>query len=357
MRITLVGPAFPWRGGLPLLVTDLAHRLTAAGHAVTLRTWSAQGPARLLPVQRLAAPEAPAFPAAATLSWRGPLSWWRTGRAAAASDLVILTHYTTLQAPALAAVGARARRGARVVLLCANAVPHEHRPGDRALTRLLLHAADAAVAHTPAEAATLRALADRPVAVAALPPHLPAPPPDGPPAPRPPGPPQRRLLFFGKVRRYKGVDVLLRALARLDGVALTVAGEVYPDAADLPALVGRLGLGGRVDLAPGYVPADRLPDLFAGVDALVLPYRTATASQHVALAHAHGLPVVATRVGNFPQSVQDGVDGLLCAPDDVDDLERALRALYAHLPALRAGVAPADAETTWKAYLDALLTV
>ena len=75
------------------------------------------------------------------------------------------------------------------------------------------------------------------VAVAALPPHLP----DGPPQPRVAGV-RRRLLFFGKVRRYKGVDVLLRALTRLRDVQLTIAGEVYPDAADLDALVDRLGL-------------------------------------------------------------------------------------------------------------------
>jgi glycosyltransferase involved in cell wall biosynthesis len=355
VRITLVGPAYPWRGGLPLLVTDLAHRLTAQGHAVRVQTWTHQGPARLLPTRPLDSPETAVFPTEpAPLSWRNPLDGWRVGRRAAASELVVVVHYTTLQVPVLWAVARAAGRAARVVAVCANAVPHEPRPGDRLLTRFLLGAVDAAVVHTPAERAALAALTDRPVAVAALPPHLP----DGPPLPRAPGV-ARRLLFFGKVRRYKGVDVLLRALAELDDVHLTVVGEVYPDAADVPALVDRLGLRSRVTLHPHYLPAEAIPDLFASVDALVLPYRSATASQHVALAHRYGTPVVATRVGNFPDGVDDGVDGLLCAPDDVADLTRALTALYAPgcLDALRAAVRPSDGERLWQAYLHTLLTV
>jgi glycosyltransferase involved in cell wall biosynthesis len=167
-----------------------------------------------------------------------------------------------------------------------------------------------------------------------------------------------RLLFFGKVRRYKGVDVLLRALAQLDGVRLTVVGEIYPDAADVDTLVDRLGMRDRVDLHPGYLPAAGIPDLFASVDALVLPYRTATASQHVALAHRHGLPVVATRVGNFPDTIHDRVDGLLCTPGDAGDLARALHELYApgRLEALRAAVGSTDGERVWKTYLETLLT-
>ena len=357
MRVTLVGPAFPWRGGLPLLVTDLAHRLAAAGVEVRLRTWSTQGPARLLPAQRhpLAAPESGVHPTIREpLSWRNPVHWWRTGnRAARESDVVVLVHYTTVQAPALWAIAHRARSRARVVLICANAVPHESRPGDRALLGLLARSVDAILVHTPAERAALAGLTDRPVTVADLPPHLPA----GAPRPAPPGSPAlRRLLFFGKIRHYKGLDVLLRALARIDGLELLVVGEMYQDEARVRRLVAELGLTGRVRLCPGYLPAGRIPAVFADADALVLPYRTATASQHVALAHWHGLPVVATRVGNFADTVTDGVDGLLCAPDDVADLARALGALYepGRLAALRGAVEPAEADDVWRRYLTAL---
>jgi glycosyltransferase involved in cell wall biosynthesis len=357
VRITLIGPAFPWRGGIPLLTNELAHRLTADGHTVRVRTWTRQGPARLLPAQRhpLTAPEATAYPTVQEpLSWRNPLHWWRAGqRAGDASDVVVLVFYATIQAPALAAIARTARRRARVVVICANAVPHESRPGDRMLMSWLMRAAGAVLVHTDAEHDAVRALTSHPVAVAPLPPHLPETarlslPPDR--------PPTRRLLFFGKVRHYKGVDVLLQALTLVPDVELSIVGEFYEDAARLRALADRLGLSGRVEVFPDYLPAERIPELFAGFDALVLPYRTATASQLVALAHTHGLPTVATRVGNFPETVVDGVDGLLCSPGDADDLARTLRSLYepGRLRRLREGVRPADAETVWKHYMSAL---
>jgi glycosyltransferase involved in cell wall biosynthesis len=357
LRLTLVGPAFPWRGGIPLLTADLAHRLTADGSDVVLHTWSRQGPARLLPAQRhpLAVPESRVYPTTPEpLSWRNPMHWRRLGRqAGAGSDVVVLIHYTTLQAPALHAVAREAGRRARVVVICANAVPHEPRPGDRPLVGRLMRSVDGIVVHTAAERRALAELTDRPVAVATLPPHLPA----GEPQPATTGrPPLHRLLFFGKVRPYKGVDVLLRALARIDGLRLDVVGEFYRGEAELRALTGRLGLTGRIRVEPGYLPAERIPAVFAGSDALVLPYRTATASQLVALAHRHGLPAVATRVGNFPDTIRDGVDGLLCAPGDVDALERALRALYqpGRLGELRAGVRSREPDDVWRTYLDTL---
>jgi glycosyltransferase involved in cell wall biosynthesis len=322
-----------------------------------VRTWTSQGPARLLPAQRhpLAAPEAAPFPTVdEPLSWRNPLDWVRTGRrAGAGSDVVVLVFYTTIQAPALTMIARLARRRARVVVICANAVPHEPRPGDRLLLSRLLRSADAAVVHTPAERAELRRLTSRPVAVAPLPPHLPD-------TDRPDlqsgRPAARRLLFFGKVRPYKGLDVLLEALRDVPDVTLSIVGEFYSDVARTRALVERLGLAHRVELHPDYLPADRIPALFAGFDALVLPYRNATASQLVALAHWNGLPTVATRVGNFPETVRDGVDGLLCAPGDPADLARALRTLYepGRLERLRAGVAPAATEGVWQRYTETL---
>jgi glycosyltransferase involved in cell wall biosynthesis len=357
VRVTLIGPAFPWRGGIPLLTNELAHRLAGCGHTVLVRTWTRQGPASLLPAELhpLETPEAEVYPTVREpLSWRNPLHWVRTGRrAAAASDLVVLLYYVPFQAPALAAIAMAARRGARVVVICAHAVPHEPRPGDRLLMSWLMRSVDAILVHTEAERDALGRLTDRPTAVAALPPHFPAT------ARSRVGadvPPRRRLLFFGKVRPYKGVDVLLRALALVPDVELGIVGEFYEDRALLDALVDELGLAGRVHVTPEYLPAQRIPELFAGFDALVLPYRTATASQLVALAHWHGLPVVATRVGNFPETVRDGMDGLLCSPGDALDLARVLRSLYepGRLAALRAGVRPADAEGIWRTYIATL---
>ena len=152
--------------------------------------------------------------------------------------------------------------------------------------------------------------------------------------------------------------MLLRALARAPAhVTLTVAGEFWGGTGQTEKLIAELGLQGRVTLQPGYVPADRIPALFAAADALVLPYREATASQNVVLAFSYGVPVIATTAGALAEAVHDGVDGLTCAPGDVDDLARALTAISAPETAavLRSGVRAVDPEPYWAAYLRVLL--
>jgi glycosyltransferase involved in cell wall biosynthesis len=166
------------------------------------------------------------------------------------------------------------------------------------------------------------------------------------------------LLFFGIVRPYKGLDVLLRALARAgDGFTLTVAGEFWAGLDATRVLVSELGLEDRVELRPGYVPVREIGGLLRRADALVLPYRSATASQNVWLAFAHGVPVIATRTGTFCEQVSDDVDGLLCEPGDGASLAAALVRFGGPGVAerLRHGVRAVEPGALWEAYLDALL--
>ncbi|GAB3486029.1 glycosyltransferase family 4 protein [Nocardiopsis coralliicola] len=381
MRIVLAGPAHPYKGGGARHTTELAHRLARAGHPTVLETWRAQYPAALYPgVQTISEPEGPEYrPLRRDLAWYRPDSWVRAGlRAGRAADLVAAAVLTPVQAPAYTALLAAARRRARTAVVAHNVLPHEPRPGDSALMAALLGRADTVIVHSAEQAELARGLvpgAD--VRVAELPPHLPAPADAGTaasgdgagaepggaaaagtaPESRPP-----HFLFFGIVRPYKGVDVLLRAFAAGAGpdARLTVAGEFWGGSGELAALARALGIADRVELREGYVPAAEVPALFAGADALVLPYRTATATQNVWLARAHGLPVIATRAGTLPDRIADGADGLLCAPGDPGDLARALEAFRdpATAARLRSGAqkaAPAaEADRLWSAYVRAL---
>jgi glycosyltransferase involved in cell wall biosynthesis len=377
MRIALIGPAHPYKGGGARHTTELAHRLAAAGHDVVLESWRAQYPALLYPGRpTVEVPEGEPFPRTRRdLSWRRPDGWLRAGRRLRGGcDAAVFVFVAPVQVPAYLGIlrglrggflAGRARRSRsagktaapRTVVICHNVLPHERRPGDVLLTRTLLRRTGAVLTHTERLAADARRLVpDAATEVAALPPHLPAG--AGEAGPRAAGGP--RLLFFGIVRPYKGLDVLLRALAA--GPAeptLTVAGEFWGGTRATESLVAELGLAGRVRLRPGYVPADELGPLLDQADALVLPYRAATASQNPWLAHSHGVPVIATRAGTFAEQVTDGVDGLLCEPGDAGDLARALRRFCepGEKERLRAGVRPVDPRPYWDAYIKALLSL
>jgi glycosyltransferase involved in cell wall biosynthesis len=391
VRIAIVGPAHPYKGGAAQHTTALAHRLSAAGHDTVLVSWRAQYPKLLYPGQlTVAEPEAELYPGMERpLAWYRPDSWWLTGRRLARQgcDVVVLSVVTPVQAPAYLTLARAARAGGcTVVALCHNVLPHESRGADEPLMRVLLRRVDAVIVHSGEQAALAETLTTAPVQVAALPPHLPrtgavaagvtasvpagtAPagtaPPAGTAAPAglaspamtgPPGP-RHRLLFFGMVRPYKGLDILLRALAEAGPqISLTVAGEIWDGREELLRLISDLGLQDRVTLPGGYVPTADVPAVFAAADALVLPYRSATASQNALVAFQFGIPVIASRAGAIADAVENGVNGILCTPGDASDLARAIRALYepGALERLRAGVRPPDLGPLWDDYLAAV---
>ena len=370
MRIALIGPAHPYKGGGARHTTELAHRLAAAGHDVIIESWRAQYPRRLYPGQQTVdEPEGEPYPRThRRLAWYRPDGWLAAGRRLRSADLVVFALLTPLQVPPYLAVMAGLGRQPgrpRTAVICHNVLPHERRPGDVALTKALLKHADTVITHSAAQAAQARELAPAAtVLTARIPPHLPVlarrdDPPDPPETggTHPPRPPLR-LLFFGIVRPYKGLDVLLRALAGVPAhVTLTVAGEFWGGTEPTEKLIADLGLRDRVTLRPGYLPATAIPALFAAADVLVLPYREATASQNALLAFAYGVPVITTTAGALAQAVRDGVDGLTCAPDDAEDLLRALIQISDPDTArrLRAGVRAWDPEPCWAAYLEPLL--
>ncbi|MFJ2032348.1 glycosyltransferase family 4 protein [Streptosporangium sp. NPDC087985] len=353
MRIAIVGPTHPYKGGGAAHTTELAHRLRAAGHDVVIESWRAQYPSFLYPGQQTVdTPDGAPFPDVnRALDWRRPDGWVRRGRWLAGVDLVILTVLSPVQVPPYLGILAGLRRRARVVALCHNVLPHERKPYDTPLMKALLRRVEGVLVHSEPQAALARELGPAPVTVAEMAPHLPV---------RSQGCGQAdgvrdRLLFFGLVRPYKGLDLLIRALP--EGVSLRVAGEFWGGLEETRALIAELGLTERVELRPGYVADDDVPGLFADVDALVLPYRSGTASQQVWLGHEHGVPVIATRVGTLGDHVTDGVDGLLVEPGSVESLRAALTAFYrpGEPERLRAGVKAVDPDPYWSTYIQALL--
>jgi D-inositol-3-phosphate glycosyltransferase len=172
-------------------------------------------------------------------------------------------------------------------------------------------------------------------------------------------PDARLLLYVGRLQRWKGVDLIIRALRQLPQAALLIAGS-GDDRGRLEALVTELGLTARVRLL-GSVPRDDLPTLYSSVDLLTA---ASTASETFGIgpveAQACGLPVVASRFGGFPEAIADGVSGLLVPVGDVDALAAAIGRLLTD-DGLRAQLAAAGpgwaAQFSWPAVTDRIEAV
>ena len=231
---------------------------------------------------------------------------------------------------------------------------------DKPLVTRFLRAVDRVLVHTPEQAKVAKSITKAPISIADMPPHLPAKAKS-----KHSTALQKHLLFFGMVRPYKGVDILLKALAKTPGVSLTIAGEIWGGVAGggngqegYEQLIATLSLQNRVTLLPGYVPSQRIPELFAEADALVLPYRSGTATQNVTLAYEHGIPVIATSVGSMTNQVHDNIDGLLCKPDNVASLAAAIQHFYEPGVAakLRKQLPTSVGDDTWDTYVQTLVS-
>jgi len=145
------------------------------------------------------------------------------------------------------------------------------------------------------------------------------------------------LLLFGKIKPYKGADLLIRAFGRLPPALRTrarlrIVGKPYLDIGQLAALARECGVEGAVSIEPGFVAEAEIPSLFGRDVVSVFPYRAVDASGVLALAIAHGRPIVASRIGAFAELLQDGRHGLLVPPGDVEALAGALARMLEDAP-------------------------
>lgn len=358
MRISIVGPTFPYKGGTALHTTEMAHRLQRSGNTVEIQTWKRQYPNFLYPgMQYLDRPEYPEFPAVVrALSWNRPDSWHRVGRACGRSEATIMAVVKREQMVAYSVIANAARRaGSRIVAVAHNVIPHEQRRSDRMLAKPFYRLVDAVLVHSEHEAATARALGCREVIVRPLPFHF-----DGGARAEPAAETavtHRRLAFFGFVRPHKGLDVLIEALARsATRPQLEVLGEFWESAEPYGRLAARLGVADLLTIVPGYAPTDALVDLLARSDALVVPYKHATGTQVPRVARHLGVPSLVTDVADLATQTRDGVDGFVVPPNDPDALAAAIDRIYQPgvLGQLRASVRPVDTASEWAHYLDGL---
>lgn len=370
MRIAILGPVHPYRGGIAHYTARLAREALQDGHDVLVVNLSRQYPEALFPgtTQEDTSERAFDVPAERWLDSMNPLTWASAAKKTLdwQPDVLVVQWWHPYFAASFGSLAGMLRaRGVPVCMVCHNVEPHESSPVDRALLRLAYAAPSRFVVHAQSES---RALARyRPNAPVRVNPH--------------PvydqfaseGVPtraearatlglegERWLLFFGLIRPYKGLDVLIDAMPAVHeatGARLYVAGECYGDESPYREQVARCGVEDAVRLDFRYVPNEEVPTLIASSDALVLPYRHATQSGVAQVAFGCGRAVVSTRVGGIPDVVADGRSGFLVPPEDPSALAEALIGLYepGRIDALEAGVVEERARFSWGALLDAIL--
>lgn len=322
-KIVLLGPAHPLRGGIASSNERLALELQKEGYEVVLYSFSLQYPSILFPgkSQFTDDPPPPGLKIKTLLNSVWPLNWWKTGQALRreGADLIVVRFWIPFMGPSLGTVLRIAcrRRKTRVICISDNIIPHEKRPFDRLFTRYFVRAAHAFIVMSRSVGEELRQFSrtlpyryvphpvydnygdplDREEALAHL--GLPS--------------DKHYLLFFGFIREYKGLDILLEALAdeRLSNLRLhlLVAGEFYADEARCKQLIADLGIAERVSLHDRYIPQAEVRYYFSAADLLVQPYRSATQSGISQLAYHFEKPMIVTRVGGLPEIVDHGQTG------------------------------------------------
>jgi len=336
LRLGLIGALPPYRGGIAHFSLRTWQTLVDRGHEVRPVTFSRQYPGFLFPGSTQFETEATPVPSPVHrwIDSIGPVSWVRTGRRLRDLEALVFNHWMPFFGPAYGTIARTA--GRPTIGVVHNAIPHERRPGDRALGRWFLNRCDGCVVLSEEVERDLRILG---VTAPIRRIHHPIYDHFGDPVDRREArsrlgldPDRPLILFFGYVRAYKGLDVLIDALARvredMPALQLVVAGEFYEDEQLTRDRIVRLGLESRVRIRAGYVPDTDVALLFSACDAVVQPYRTATQSGVAQIAYHFGRAMVLSDVGGLAEIVPHGEAGLVVPPADPHALAEALRKLY-----------------------------
>lgn len=370
-RVTIVGPVYPYRAGIAYCTTRLAEEL-ARSCEVTIVSFRRQYPQRFYPggsdIDESLRERTPAG-AEFSLDILNPLTWlsagWRIRRSR--PDAVILVWWIWVWALPYLTILRLLPRGTNVILQCHNISDKEPARWKTALTNLVLRRGRALVVHARIEMEqALRRSRGRRV----LKTHLPVHELGGAIPPREHAKASLHLagrdiaLFFGHVRPFKALDVVLRAWPKLHTDAvLLVAGEAWWESAkEYRALAAELGLRtadagavtpeAQVVFDFRFIPDAEIATYFAAADVVLAPYRTEAQSGVALTAFHFARPVIGSWVGGLPEIITDGANGYLVPPEDPAALASAIDRFFemADRPSLERGAAAAAARCSWDAY-------
>lgn len=329
MKVVILGTAWPFRGGLATFNERLAKQFVSEGHEVEVWTFTLQYPSFLFPgkTQYTTEPAPEDLIIRRELNSCNPFNWLRVGRAIrkASPDLLICCYWMSFFAPAYGLVSRMAQRNGKTkcIALVHNMIPHEPSILDKLFAPYFVKSQNGFVALSDSVVGDIdrldkigkpKTFSPHPIydhygermtkteACKAL--NLPS--------------EKDYMLFFGLVRAYKGLDLLLEAFGQvkdqLPDVQLIIAGEFYEDEEKYRAQIANLGLKERVIVRNEFIPDGDLRKYFGAADLIVQPYKTATQSGVTQVAFHFEKPMLVTNVGGLGEIVHDHKMGYACEP-------------------------------------------
>lgn len=368
MKIAIIGPAHPLRGGgISTFNERLATILQQQGHEVTIYSFSLQYPSFLFPGKSQFTDE----PAPQGLSIKtvinsiNPLNWLKVGKQIrdARPELVIVRYWLPFMGPSLGTILSciKKNKHSRILCIADNIIPHEHRPGDKQFTQYFIKPVDAFITMSKQVLRDLKTFTDKPSmftphplydnygdhvakedACEKLDLH----------------PAGQYMLFFGFIRKYKGLDLLLEAMqdARVkDGnIKLIIAGEFYDDDELYHGLIEKVK--DRVILFTQFIPNDEVKYYFGAADLVVQPYRTATQSGITQVAYHFEKPMIVTNVGGLAEVVPDGKTGFVAEPDPASLADAIVKFFQpGSIPDLKQNILAEKEKYSWDTFVERLM--
>jgi glycosyltransferase involved in cell wall biosynthesis len=329
VKVVIIGPAHPLRGGLATFNQRLAKEYIDQGNECSIYSFSLQYPSFLFPgkTQYSDEPAPENLTIHTVINSINPFNWIKIGNRLRNErpDIIVVRFWLPLMGPALGTILRRVKKNkhTRIICIADNVIPHEKRLGDTAFTRYFLKSCDAFITMSEKVMQDLRLFQkEKPAKQVAHPlydnfgpiiskqearKHLSLP------------STERIVLFFGFIRRYKGLDILLEAMAKLksvqDSPKLLVAGEFYEDAKPYHEQIEKLGISDQLILRTDFIPDSEVKYYLCAADAVIQPYRNATQSGVTPLAYHFEKPMIVTNVGGLPSLVPHERSGLVAEPN------------------------------------------
>jgi glycosyltransferase involved in cell wall biosynthesis len=327
-KVVIIGSAHPFRGGG---ITTFNHRLAkefiVAGHECEIWSFSLQYPSFLFPgkSQYTDEPAPEGIIIHSVINSINPLNWIKIGNRLKKEkpDIVIVRYWLPFMGPAFGTILRRVKKNkhSKIICIADNILPHEKRPGDKAFTNYFLKSCDAFITMSEKVMNDLRSFEKNKPALLVRHPlydnfgsilsktearkHL--------------GilENEKIILFFGFIRKYKGLDLLLDAMALLkqSGIKLLIAGEFYEDEKQYQEQIDKLTIRDSLVLKTDFIPDSEVKYYLCSADAVIQPYRNATQSGVTPLAYHFEKPMIVTNVGGLPSLVPNEKAGLVVEPD------------------------------------------